>query len=179
MINCFDTNGLNFINHTLSNQYLNIFMPLVSRLSGGELYFALGLLLLFSRKKELKTLGIALLAGLTISYYIVGVLKVLIARPRPFTVLANVILLGPMDKSYSFPSNHAVTAFMAASLFAGRFKKMGALFYSLAVLVAFSRVYIGVHYPSDVICGAVIGIIIGSLLKKLIGTYESRTTSDK
>ena len=159
----FDISVFNFINHTLSSQRLNFIMPVVSHLGGGELYFMIGVLLLFSKKREDKMLGIFVIAGLTISYYIVGLLKILVARPRPFVALTNVILLGPAEKSPSFPSSHAVTAFITASLLASRFKKY-VLFYLLASVVAFSRVYIGVHYPSDVLAGAVIGILIGWLL---------------
>ena len=162
----FDLPVFNFINHTLSCRPLNLLMPVVSRLGGGELYFLLGILLLFSGKREIKILGITLLAGLTISYYVTAVLKILIARPRPFIAFTNVILLGPMEKSYSFPSNNAVTAFMAASLLISRFR-MRALFYSLAVLAGLSRIYIGVHYPSDIIGGAIIGLIIGLFLVKI------------
>lgn len=166
-MNFFDIQVLNFINHTLSNQVFNFVMPFISRLGQGELYFALGILLIFSRKKELKILGISLLAGLTISYYLVYVLKILIARPRPFVVFSNIILLGPAEKGYSFPSNHAVAAFMVASLLAANFKKY-ILFYSLAALIGFSRIYMGVHYPTDILAGAAIGIIIGILLSRLI-----------
>lgn len=162
----FDLPVFNLINHTLSCQVLNFVMPLVSRLGGGELYFLVGFLLLFSKKRETKMLGIFLIAGLTISYYIVGFLKVFTARPRPFIALTNVILLGPADKTPSFPSNHAVTAFMTAFLLASHFKKY-ILFYLLAAAVAFSRVYIGVHYPSDILAGAVVGIVIGWLLVKI------------
>lgn len=166
MTNFFDIPVFNFINHTLSNQFFNFTMPVISRLGKGELYFALAFMLLFSKKKEFKTLGVFLLAGLMISYYTVAVLKIFVARPRPFMTLANVILLGPMEKNYSFPSNHAVAAFMFASLLAGRLKKQ-IIFYSLAVLIAFSRIYMGVHYPSDVIAGAVIGIMIGLFLTRI------------
>jgi len=162
----FDIPVFNFINHTLSNQAFNFIMPVISRLGQGELYFTLGILLLFSKKKELKTLGVILLAGLTISYYIVAILKISIARPRPFVTISNVILLGPAEKGYSFPSNHTVTAFMAALLLAGHFKKY-ILFYSFAALVGISRIYVGVHYPSDVICGAAIGIAVGYLLTRV------------
>jgi undecaprenyl-diphosphatase len=168
----FDISVFNFINHILSSQPLNFIMPLVSRFGGGELYFMVGVVLLFSKKREDKMLGIFLIAGLTISYYIVSLLKILIARPRPFIVLTNVILLGPAEKTPSFPSNHAVTAFMTASLLAWRFKNY-ILFYLLALVVAFSRVYIGVHYPSDVLAGAIIGIMIGLFLKRVSRLLET------
>lgn len=166
MTRLFDIPLFNLINHSFSRPLLNLSMPVISRLGGGELYFLLGVWLLFSRKKEIKTLGILLIAGLTVSFYTAAVLKILIARPRPFVALSNVILLAASEKSYSFPSSHAVSAFMVASLSSSHFKKY-ILFYSLAALMAFSRVYIGVHYPSDVIGGAVIGILIGYFLVRI------------
>ena len=169
MTKLFDIPLFNLINHSFSRPLLNLAMPFVSRLGGGELYFVLGILLLFSRKKEIKTLGIILLAGLAVSFYITAFLKILIARPRPYVSLTNVILLGPAEKSYSFPSSHAVSAFIIASILSSHFKKY-ALFYALAAVIAFSRVYMGVHYPSDVIGGAVLGTLTGYLLVRISST---------
>ena len=167
MLKFFDIPVLNFINHTLSNHFCNYVMPIITRLGQGELYFVIGLLFLFSKKREYKLLGLTLLAALTISYDIVAILKIAVARPRPFMALANIILLGPVEKGYSFPSNHAASAFMMAFLLSSRFKRY-ALFYAFAALVAFSRVYMGVHYPTDVLGGAVIGITIGWFLVKKV-----------
>lgn len=172
----FDISIFHFVNHDLSNPLLNLLIPLISKFGSGELYFVPGILLLFSRKKEFKTLGILILAGLTVSYYITGFLKILIARPRPFVALPDAILLGTIEKNYSFPSNHSVTAFMMAALLSKDFKKY-TLFYSLAGIVAFSRIYIGVHYPSDVIVGAIIGVVIGLFLNRTM--YYVRSTNDE
>lgn len=172
----FDVLVFNFINHGLSNQFCDFIMPLISRLGGGILYFLLGILFLFLKKKETKLLGVFLIAGLTISYYSVGFMKILFARPRPFITLPNAILLGAVEKGFSFPSNHAAISFMAAFLLASRFK-MHIIFYFLASLVAFSRVYIGVHYPSDVIGGAIIGCLIGWILLHVWRKFETTSPS--
>lgn len=166
MVRFFDIPVFNFINNTLSNRLFDLVMPVITYFGASELYVILGIGLLFSRKKEFKTLGVVLLAGITISYYIVAILKVFVARPRPFMSLTNVILLSRAERTYSFPSNHAVTIFMVAALFTGHFRKY-ALFYSFAALICFSRVYIGVHYPADVLIGAIIGSLIGWFLIKL------------
>jgi undecaprenyl-diphosphatase len=172
----FDLPIFNFVNHGLSNHLFDVIMPTISRIGQGELYFLIGIVLLFSKKREFKMLGIILLAGLTVSYYMVGTLKIFVARPRPFVTLTNVVLLGAMDKTPSFPSGHAASAFMVAVLLSSCFKRH-ILFFLLAALIAFSRVYVGVHYPSDCIAGAVIGIVIGLFLTRTL--YAIRTTHNE
>ena len=151
------------INHALSNPLFNSIMPVISAIGDGPLLFAASFILLFSKKRELRILGLILLSGLTVSYYIVSGLKVLVARPRPFIVLPDVLLLAA-DKSMSFPSNHAAAAFMAATVLTAYFKKYAAIFYLFAATIAVSRVYMGVHYPSDILAGAAIGILTGYVL---------------
>lgn len=165
MADYFDIPVFRFINHDLSCPVLGPIMKMVSNLGGGELFFALGVAMLFFRKREIKMLGVLLIAGLTITYYMVSGLKILIARPRPFAALSDVIMLA-QEKSFSFPSNHAATAFMAATLLSKHFKHY-AVFYLLAAIIAFSRIYLGVHYPTDVIAGAVLGVFTGFVLSHI------------
>lgn len=162
-MNLFDIPIFDLINHMMSNRFFNFIMPLITCLGSRGFVFAAGVLLLFSRKKETRALGILLIAGLVVSYYAVGALKVIAARPRPFSVLSNAIVLGYAEKGLSFPSGHTATAFMAAALFSNRFKCYP-VFYLVAALVGISRVYIGVHFPTDVIGGAIIGCLMGWFL---------------
>lgn len=96
-------------------------------------------------------------------------LKQVFHRPRPF-LQQSVVLRVPSTEvsrfyhSGSMPSGHACGAFMLAALFAKRFRRKRYVFYGLAALVALSRVYLGVHYPSDVIVGACLGIAITWLM---------------
>ena len=173
MLQCMDRAVFFFINHGLSNPFFNFIMPVISEICDGPILFAVSFVLLFSKKRELRTLGLIMLAGLSVSFYVVSGLKELVARPRPFLVLTDVFLLAK-EKSMSFPSGHAATSFMAATALAAYFKKYAAVFYSFAAAVAVSRVYMGVHYPSDVLAGAGLGILIGYFLTKVrisCGTY--------
>lgn len=88
-------------------------------------------------------------------------LKGLIGRPRPCHVLIDVPPLLGCSESFSFPSNHAANAFALATLLARFDGRFSWLWLVLAALVASSRVYVGVHYPSDVVVGALLGVACG------------------
>ena len=118
--------------------------------------------------------ALAGLAALVLGFVSSEVLKSLVMQPRPFVSLPDVRLLISPPSSYSFPSVNATYAFAAssgASLTArrllGRPPVWGWGFLALAVAVSYSRVYVGVHYPSDVLSGAIIGILIGWLVASI------------
>ena len=88
-------------------------------------------------------------------------LKELVMRPRPFVTHTDLTpLLDPGDR-WSFPSGHALSSFAAATALFFFHKKTGLLAYLLAACIAFSRLYASVHYPTDVLAGAVLGILCG------------------
>lgn len=99
----------------------------------------------------------ALLLGLVLGN---GLLKHWVARPRPFLTHADLIPL-IREGGFSFPSGHTLSSFTAATACFCYYKKAGAACYVLAFLIGFSRLYMAVHYPSDVLCGGLLGIAIG------------------
>ncbi|MGZ7047131.1 MAG: phosphatase PAP2 family protein [Methanobacterium sp.] len=124
------------------------------------------LLYLFGGVKAKKVAIMGLIA-LFISNSVVFFLKPLIAEPRPFLALGNVNLLVGENEIYSFPSGHTTSSFAAATVIGLKYslklenKKLKLIYplIAFAVVVGFSRIYIGVHYPLDVLFGALIGII--------------------
>ncbi len=123
---------------------------------------------------KLKKIALLGIFALILSNAIVYFLKFIIAEPRPFLVLTHVHQLVPETEVYSFPSGHTTSIFALTTIIALTCKlkikeKSYSLIYPLfiiAVIVGFSRVYIGVHYPGDVICGAIIGIVSALIILK-------------
>jgi len=126
----------------------------------GILWIILGIVLLFWKKT--RPIGFTMLISLLFDYLIINVtLKDLIARPRPFVVNEAITpLITDVSPYRSFPSGHSGGSFAAMfALYKWVPKKVGIPALILAALVALSRLYVGVHYPTDIIAGCIIGFM--------------------
>ena len=106
-------------------------------------------------------------------------LKDIVGRPRPFTRYPEPPPLGRVPKDSSFPSGHAAMAFAAATVLSYYRPRWAAAFFLLAVAIGYSRVYNGVHYPLDVLGGAVLGLLIGGLVIALLRLEAGRRRSPR
>jgi undecaprenyl-diphosphatase len=97
--------------------------------------------------------------------------KVIVDRHRPFEHQ-----LGPATSSSSFPSGHAATSFACATVLSVLVPRWRVPFFALATLIAFSRLYNGVHYPTDVLAGALLGVLIALLLLGAVRRRSRRAT---
>ena len=99
-----------------------------------------------------------------------SVLKPLFKRIRPCNALPaeHVHLLVERSKAFSFPSAHAANSFAMATIAGWRFRKYAAYPFAVAAVVAYSRVYVGVHYPFDAVGGVIVGLIMGQISIKLV-----------
>lgn len=95
-------------------------------------------------------------------------LKSLFRRKRPYTQLAQAILVGAPPQRDSFPSGHAASAFAGAWLLSQYYPRWRIPFYLLALLVAFCRIYLGVHYPGDVVVGGLTGVGLAAFYQRLL-----------
>ena len=117
----------------------------------------------FLLNKPTRKLGVILAVAMILQYLVNGgVLKHLFARVRPCNVDITVELLVKRPKGFSFPSGHSAAAFCAVGvLYGAKIKRLLLPSFILACLIAFSRLYLYVHFPTDVLAGALCGFFIG------------------
>ncbi len=152
-----------FINHTLSNPLFDKFFPFITDVHNWYITYAILLLLLIIKGGKLgRVAAVMILILITVSDQLTSsLLKEWIGRIRPCNDLPDVNILVGCTGSFSFPSAHAVNNFAAALFFAVLYPRYKWAFYITAFLLAFSRPYVGVHYPSDIIGGAILGAFLG------------------
>jgi undecaprenyl-diphosphatase len=155
------------INATLTHPVLDTVLVTATNLKFWIIPGILAAAIFVFREDKKKALTVLALMALTIAIcdpLSSQALKKLFARPRPCNPDAFVeggrFLLG-MYKSLSFPSSHSMNMFSLATLLFCFYRKHGVYFFSFAAMIAYSRVYCGVHYPSDVLGGAVFGCLLG------------------
>jgi membrane-associated phospholipid phosphatase len=152
-----------FVNQGLQNSVFDIVMPFITKRA--DLLFAAIIIFSFYRDWRKTLLVFALcMIGLVVADGSGHILKLLFERPRPCQNLEGVRLLVGCGGSFSFPSNHAVNAFAVAAIFSHFFRRSAIAVFFIAGLVAFSRMYVGAHYPSDVIAGAFWGGITAGVI---------------
>jgi len=157
----FDTAVFHMVNSRLTAGWLDSLMPYVTEKFNflGAIIVAAALTLILGKKKD--RWGLLLLVFVVLSSdFLSNVLKHIFMRTRPCNALDGVRLLAGCSHSYSFPSSHAVNIFAAMVFLTARYRKFFPVFLTIAAVVAYSRVYVGVHYPLDVVAGAAFGSII-------------------
>ncbi len=154
---------------------MDALMPAVTFLGNGGLIWIIAAVILLCFKKTRKC-GIAVAAALIMGALLNSALiKPIIARERPFTADSTIKLLISPPTDYSFASGHTLSSFAAATAMAFYSRKIGIPAYFVAASVAFSRLYLMVHFPTDVLGGAIIGVGIGFVGVAAAGYIHKKT----
>ncbi len=158
---------LKVINSFVSNEFFDFIFKLISRLGDkGAIWILLSVALcIFPRTRKA---GICSAISLLLCLFVGNmILKPLFDRMRPYEFDTTLRIIIPPLKDGSFPSGHTMAAFAFASSVGIHFKRLRTYLYTAAVLMGLSRIYLCVHYPTDVIFGAIFGICYGVIACKI------------
>ena len=164
----YDNIILNFIQEFFRSPLLDKIMPVITCLGNfGFIWIAVTILALIS--KRYRKLGFTLALTLILCAIIGNLwLKPFVERLRPFEANHFTELLITAPKDFSFPSGHAMASFACATVLLYFDKKIGIPALITAILISFSRLYLYVHYPSDILGGTIIGIAVGTFMYNFI-----------
>ena len=153
----------------------DVVVPLITRLGDAGIIWIILTVLLLIIPKTRKT-GVIMMAALLVDVLLCNVfIKNLVARTRPFDVNTAVQLLVAKPRDYSFPSGHTAASFASVTaLYLAGEKKMWKVALVLAVLIALSRLYLYVHYPTDIIGGVIFGSLSGYLGYKIVEWIQKK-----
>ena len=169
---------LDGIQNIFKSGFRDTVFPIITLLGNAGIFWILFSLALVIIKKT-RPLGIAMMLALILDVILCnGILKPLVARTRPYELNTAVQLLIKTPSDFSFPSGHTAASFAAASSLLYSKSKLWIPAMILAAVIAFSRLYLYVHFPTDILGGIIVGFICGYLgvliSKKLIAQYEMR-----
>ncbi|GAA0122719.1 MAG: phosphatase PAP2 family protein [Clostridium argentinense] len=158
-IHTVDKTLIDFIHHNLRNPLFDKLMPLITHLGdGGAIWIIISIILLFN--KDYSHIGFLCLISLLLSTVLTeGIIKNIVERVRPIIRYPISDPLINIPKSFSFPSGHTSSSFAVATILFILLPQYKIIPIVLALLIGFSRIYLYVHYPSDVFAGILVGIL--------------------
>jgi undecaprenyl-diphosphatase len=162
-INKFDNYILCFIKKHVHNKYLDILMPIITSMGNlGAIWIIIASIISLSNIHRL--IGYIIMLTLIIGTILgEGIIKNIVRRIRPCNKHNNVSLLISRPLSYSFPSGHTLSSFAASEMLSINYPQYRFIFMVIAFLIALSRIYLYVHYPTDIIAGIILGILCSKL----------------
>ena len=172
---------LNFIQNNLQFPMIDPIMIFASTIgNNAAIWISIALLLMLTKKY--RSTGLMITGALLLCLLIGNLtMKPYFARIRPFHVFTDIVLLIKSPTDFSFPSGHTMTSFASATILLLKNKRWGIWAIGLASLIAFSRMYLFVHYPSDIVVGLLIGIAIAIFIEKIatiINNKHNRNTNN-
>ncbi|SKA73760.1 undecaprenyl-diphosphatase [Clostridium sp. USBA 49] len=169
LIQRLDNSILLYIKYNMHSPIMDRAMILFTSLgNGGAIWIIISVILIINKKY--RNIGFMALLALVLSTILgEGILKHVIQRVRPSADIPAAKLLITKPLSYSFPSGHTTSSFAVAGVLSKYFKKYSIGFFSLAAIIAFSRLYLYVHYPTDVIAGIILGLLCSKIVMIIMG----------
>ncbi|WP_307394968.1 phosphatase PAP2 family protein [Bacillus horti] len=158
-------------NHRIRHTFLDQLLPIITHLGGAVCTIAITLLLIVMTSGEWQAAAIQSLIALTLSHIPIAILKKLFRRKRPYLAITDVNVCKNPLQDYSFPSGHTTAIFAVVTPFIYVAPFLLYVLVPIAGLVALSRIYLGLHYPSDCIVGFLIGTWTAVLTFSLYNSF--------
>ena len=173
-LDALDANLFIAVNHLPHTRLLNtLFYGLTMIFNGGAAWFVASAIAVLFKRRGFKEMLRDVAIPLTITTALVEFpIKAYFRRRRPFISIIQAIVIGKKPGTWSFPSGHSASAFAGAWLLNRKFPRLSVLTYPIAGLVAFSRIYLGDHYPGDVTSGSLLGMLFAMLFRRLLGIRQ-------
>ncbi len=159
-----DINVFMYLNHRLHCKILDKLMPLCTFLGGATFTILISVGLIIFGKEGIKVIAARGLIALAVSFAIGTFLKKILGRPRPYMVIQNIHICDKVWKDYSFPSGHTAASFSLAINYSLSYPQFTIPLALYGVLVGTSRVYLGHHYPTDILAGAILGTLTAAII---------------
>jgi undecaprenyl-diphosphatase len=151
------------INSHFDKRIMNLFFRTITQIGGALFISAITLLLIIFTTNQTRLTAISSAAALALSHIPVQLVKKLFPRKRPYLQIETTKILPNPLKDHSFPSGHTTAVFSVIVPFLIQLPSLAAILIPLALSVGISRIYLGLHYPSDVLAGGILGAFFGSL----------------
>lgn len=158
-----------FINQTIQHRVLDRLLSTLTHLGGATITILASTLLLLFGTSDWREVGLRCITALVLSHIPVAIIKKAYPRLRPYIVFPETNTCSNLLTDHSFPSGHTTAIFSIVTPIILYLPIIGSVLLPIAFIVGFSRIYLGLHYPSDVMVGAMIGTISAVISVALIG----------
>lgn len=156
------------VNQFFGQKYLNVFFRNITHCGGATFTISAVVLLLIFGSTPIRLVALASAISLTVSHIPVAILKKMYPRRRPYLVLDEIYVTDKPLKDHSFPSGHTTAIFSIIVPFAIYDPIFATVLLPLAISVGISRMYLGLHFPSDVLAGMILGSTTGMFALRLV-----------
>ena len=158
-----DVTIMNYVQNHFHNRLTNFVFTLLSRIGNAGAVW-LGIALLRGMDRPTRRFAFMLFFSIALAHVVSQILKPIIGRPRPFVTYPGRPLLIHTPGGYSCPSGHSASSFAAATILCLADRHLGLAAVILAFAIAFSRIFLFVHYPSDTLFGSILGVLSALLI---------------